>query len=218
MGMTSEQLEALKNQHVDVAQLLYFGQEFKGKVEDYTDGEVKKVTDSIGTVPTDSTVMGEIAKAQNAATYDDTEVRGLISDNADAIAAHKELVDGVVTTLVGSDADKSVRTIANEELAAQLIPESAKESLDTLEEIAAWIQAHPDDASAMNLEIETLKGTGEGSVSKAIADATANMVETDDIADVVRTADIADVVRTSDISFATKADMDAIIAEIFPTA
>ena len=66
-------------------------------------------------------------------------------------------VHGKVNTLIGSDAAKSVRTIANEELAAQLIPASAKESLDTLQEIAAWIQSHPDDASAMNQAITDLQ-------------------------------------------------------------
>ena len=66
-------------------------------------------------------------------------------------------VQGKVNTLIGSDAAKSVRTIANEELAAQLIPASAKESLDTLQEIAAWIQSHPDDASAMNQAITDLQ-------------------------------------------------------------
>lgn len=64
--------------------------------------------------------------------------------------------EGKITTLIGSDANKSVRAIANEELAAQLIPGSAKESLDTLGEIAAWIQQHPDDASAMNKKITDL--------------------------------------------------------------
>lgn len=66
-------------------------------------------------------------------------------------------VEDNVTTLVGEDAGKSARTIANEELTKQLIPESAKESLDTLQEIAAWIQKHPDDASAMNAAIDALK-------------------------------------------------------------
>ena len=69
--------------------------------------------------------------------------------------------EGKLTTLIGTDTGKSVRTIANEELVAQLIPETAKASLDTLQEIAAWIQAHPDDASAMNTRItdlETLVG------------------------------------------------------------
>lgn len=66
-------------------------------------------------------------------------------------------VSGKVTTLIGSDTAKSVRTIANEELAAQLIPASAKEALDTLGEIAAWIQQHPDDAAAMNQAITALQ-------------------------------------------------------------
>ena len=63
-----------------------------------------------------------------------------------------------VTTLIGEDSGKTVRTIANEELAAQLIPSEAQESLDTLTEIAAWIQSHPEDASEMNKRIGDLEG------------------------------------------------------------
>ena len=65
------------------------------------------------------------------------------------------------------DAGKSVRTIANEELAAQLLPASAKESLDTLQEIAAWIQSHPDDAAELNRLLAGLGTTGEGTSAKA---------------------------------------------------
>jgi hypothetical protein len=65
--------------------------------------------------------------------------------------------EGKVDTLIGSDASKSVRAIAAEEIAAQLIPSDAKDALNTLEEIAAWIQDHPDDASAMSAAIEALK-------------------------------------------------------------
>lgn len=67
-----------------------------------------------------------------------------------------------VDTLIGSDAGKSARTIANEELAKQLIPEDAQESLNTLAEIAAWIQEHPDDASAMNAAITKLNEIAAG--------------------------------------------------------
>lgn len=67
-----------------------------------------------------------------------------------------------VDTLIGTDTGKSVRTIANEELAAQLIPEGAQESLDTLTEIARWIQDHPDDAAAMNTAIAKLNGIVAG--------------------------------------------------------
>lgn len=68
-----------------------------------------------------------------------------------------EAVSSKVVTLEGDDTGKSVRTIANEELAKQLIPENAKESMDTLEELAAWLQAHPDDAAKMNEAITTLQ-------------------------------------------------------------
>ena len=138
--------------------------------DETTAGSVKKavkdasdtINAKIGTVAEGKTVVQMIEDAKTASTYDDTEIRGLIQDNADAIEAHKTAIDSKVTTLVGTDTDKSVRTIANEELAAQLIPESAKESLNTLEEIASWIQNHPDDASAMNAAItalQTLVGT-----------------------------------------------------------
>ena len=77
--------------------------------------------------------------------------------DADALEGRMDVAEGKLTTLIGEDADKSIRTIANEELAAQLIGEGAKESLDTLQEIAAWIQSHPDDASAMNDAIVALQ-------------------------------------------------------------
>lgn len=64
---------------------------------------------------------------------------------------------GAVTTLVGDDTNKSARTIANEELAKQLIPDAAKESMDTLEELATWIHSHPDDATAINRELKAVK-------------------------------------------------------------
>ncbi len=69
------------------------------------------------------------------------------------IFADKDLVD----TLIGSDTGKSVRTIAAEELAAKLIPENAAAARDTLEEIAAWIQSHPEDAATMNAAISALQ-------------------------------------------------------------
>lgn len=78
-----------------------------------------------------------------------------------AVLAAKAAKDDV-DTLIGSDTGKSVRTIANEELAAQLIPEGAQESLDTLTEIANWIQEHPDDASAMNTAITKLNSIVAG--------------------------------------------------------
>ena len=131
--------------------------------EDYVDEAVKGVQDQIDAL--DNTYAT------------DTQL-------ADAVKVEKERAEGVeselsgkLTTLIGDDTGKSARTIANEELAAQLVPESAKESLDTLAEIAAWIQSHPDDASAMNEAITALQNqlngidAGTGTVKKYVDDA-----------------------------------------------
>jgi len=66
-------------------------------------------------------------------------------------------LEGKVNALVGSDTAKSARVIAREEIAAQLIPEEAQEALDTLREIADWIQSHPSEATAMNTAILNLQ-------------------------------------------------------------
>lgn len=116
---------------------------------------------------------------KDAKDYTDAEVKK-VSDAESALEARVTTAEGKITTLIGDDADKSVRTIANEELAAQLIPEGAKEALDTLQEIAAWIQSHPDDASAMNKAIEDLTklvGTlPEGVTATTIAGYVAELV------------------------------------------
>lgn len=81
-----------------------------------------------------------------------------------------------VDTLIGADTGKSARTIAAEELAAQLIPANAQDALNTLTEIAAWIQNHPGDASAMNAAITALQNkvdTGDQTVSAYVAAAIA---------------------------------------------
>lgn len=96
---------------------------------------------------------------------------------AEAAQADVDEVAGKVNTLIGTDAGKSARTIANEELAKQLIPENAAESLNELTEIAAWIQSHPGDAAAMNAAIQALQkqlngiAAGEGTVKKYVDDA-----------------------------------------------
>lgn len=137
-----------------------------GSAASKAQGDVDALAGKVGTVPEGQTVMGIINNIQENA-YDDTELRGLIGDNAEAISGHGERITALethstnyeakVNTLIGEDANKSARTIANEELAKQLIAEGAQESLDTLAEIAQWIQDHPGDAAAMNKSIEDLE-------------------------------------------------------------
>ena len=140
--------------------------------------KVTEVDGKLTAVEAEIEVSNEINAAKSAleakigTVAEGKTLAGLVAENAAAIEAHKSAVDAKVTTLVGEDADKSVRTIANEELAAQLIPENAKESLNTLGEIAAWIQSHPDDASAMNAAITALQAkVGDTSVSAQIESA-----------------------------------------------
>jgi len=144
------------------------------------------INNKIGTVTNGKTVVQMIADAQTAATYNDTQVKAGIKAIADDYlkAADKQELQGNINaekgridTLVGTDTGKSARTIANEELAKQLIPTDAQDSLDTLAEIAAWIQDHPEDASAMNDAINALKNqlagipSGWGSVMGYVDDA-----------------------------------------------
>ena len=113
-------------------------------------------------------------KTHTHAIADVTGLQDALDGKADdgditALDGRVTTAEGKLTTLIGTDTGKSVRTIANEELVAQLIPETAKESLDTLQEIAAWIQAHPNDASAMNTRITDLETlVGDDSVSTQI--------------------------------------------------
>lgn len=104
----------------------------------------------------DVTVKGLAALAYKAQVSEadlDTALRAVLNGKASATD---------LATLVGSDTGKSARTIANEELAKQLIPEGAQESLDTLTEIAQWIQDHPDDAAAMNTALGKLQAIVDG--------------------------------------------------------
>lgn len=155
---------------VESLEKLFTGTE--GGVQDIVTGEIAKlggeatgegtyvdvkVTTAGGQV-TGVVVTEDFTAITDAITAEAERADAAEKANADAIAAEKARID----ILVGAkdeegnfvDAGKSVRTIANEELAAQLIGENADEALDTLKEIADWIQQHPEDAAAMNTAIE----------------------------------------------------------------
>lgn len=74
-----------------------------------------------------------------------------------------------VTTLVGDDADKSVREIATEIVAT--VVDGAPEAFDTLKEISTWILEHPaiSDITQMQTDVAKLKET--------VGDATSGLVK-----------------------------------------
>lgn len=127
--------------------------------------------------PITATQVGERDTAVKNELLGSSTGEGVVSTitgaSAQAIAAHTAANGaqttatealGKANTLIGgeSDKNKSVRTIAGEELAAQLIPSTAKEALDTLQEIAAWIQEHPDDAAKFNTLLSGLGTAADG--------------------------------------------------------
>lgn len=146
---------------------------------DKAQGEVDALETLVGTLPEDAgvaTVIAYVDKKTEGMASDtllkqlqttvgqhttdisglkqkDTALQGAVDKAQGAATANKATID----QLVGADKGKSVRAIANEELVAQLIPETADETLNTLKEIADWIQKHPNDAAAMNSAIEKLK-------------------------------------------------------------
>ena len=93
-----------------------------------------------------TTLSGKVGENVAAIQTESARAQAAEKANADAI----KVLNGYVSEDSKGDTGKSVRTIANEELVKQLIPENASESLNTLQEIAAWIQEHPEDAAAMN--------------------------------------------------------------------
>lgn len=145
--------------------------------------------------------IGDFLKSADAAsTYatitDLDAVEETVADHGERLGA----AEGKLTTLIGSDADKSVRTIANEELAKQLIADGAAESLDTLQEIAQWIQDHPGDAAEMNEKIAALEGT--------LGDETTGLVK-----DVADNAAAIDTLEGASHTHENKAVLDGITAE-----
>jgi hypothetical protein len=58
--------------------------------------------------------------------------------------------------LVGEDTNSSIREITIDVLTETLVADDAQEAYDTLEEMSAWLQAHPTNAADMNNKINKL--------------------------------------------------------------
>ncbi len=150
-GATYTTAEDVDKKITDKVGELKIGEETFSTVKEYLDKKTEGITsDASLTELTGRVTTAEEAidalEAKVGTIPEGSNIAGMISDTKDK-----------VDTLIGADANKSVRDIATEQLAAQLIPENAKESLDTLQEISVWIQSHPDDAAAMNKAISDLE-------------------------------------------------------------
>lgn len=63
-------------------------------------------------------------------------------------------LEGIIDGLIGTDTDKSIRAIAIEVLVEQLLADGNTENFETLQQLAAWLADHPEEAAEMNLAIQ----------------------------------------------------------------
>ena len=147
------------------------GEDAAAAVTTLKNGEVKANADAItainnkiGTIPDGKTV----AQAIEDAKADDTAVKGLIKNNEDAIG----VLNGGDT--VNGSVAKSVKDAIND-FATKM---SEDGTVNTFKELVDYVAAHGSeytdaiaDIAANKSAIDTLNGTGTGSVSKAVNDA-----------------------------------------------
>jgi hypothetical protein len=150
--------------------------------------EVSKVNTKVETNIGDIQTLKGRVDALEAGTYDDTEIRGLIKDNADAITENAEAIAenaGAILILNG-DAE-TAGSVANTatQIAASKVAEivaNADADFDTLKEIADWILNDTTGAADMANDIATLQGlVGDTAVATQIADAIATALKVDGV-------------------------------------
>ena len=103
----------------------------------------------IGVITEGKTLVEMIADAKSEASYDDTAIKALIQGNTDKIA----ILNGDAST------EGSVIAIANAQAKVEVaaIVGAAPEAMDTLEEVANWIDNDESGAAAMAADIAANK-------------------------------------------------------------
>ena len=157
-----------------------------GKVAEEVARVENKVTTAEGKI---TTLEGKVA-ALEAGTYDDTEVRGLIADNATAIATNKTAHEANAAAIAllndGAEVKGSVANTAAAAAAAKVaeVVADADADFDTLKEIADWILNDTTGAADMANDIAALQDKMEGiesTVVAAIADAVNGALKVDGV-------------------------------------
>ena len=173
--------------------------------EVYTKSEINAIT---GEVASDTTLVQMIADAKSEATYDDSEVRGLIGNNASAISAiynnNGETKTGVLVTeiarvekLISDEASRAsgiesaldTRLDTVEAFWAEALRDGdEKNVVDTLKEIQEYIASDETGASAMAASIKS-NSDAIAAIYKVAEDGTASGTLVTEIARVEGKAD-----------------------------
>lgn len=92
---------------------------------------------------------------------------GVVSD-LEALTTKVNTLDSNLTKVIGSDINKSMRSVASEVAATEVakIVDNAPEAFDTLKEIAAWIQGSDSSATDMLADITALNNAVFGTEEK----------------------------------------------------
>ena len=176
---------------------------------------VNTLSDKVGTIPADKTIVQMIADAQNAATYNDSAVKASIKTNTDAIAKLNgtDTVEGsVAKTVKDAVAAEQTRAESKEQANATAI-DGVKSRVDAF--LAA---AEVGDAAVDTLkEIQTYITTQGSAADQMVKDIAANKKEVEDEATRAKAAEKANAdaiaAETTRSKTAEKANADAIAAE-----
>lgn len=144
---------------------------------------VNTLSDKVGTIPADKTIVQMIADAQKAATYDDSVVKASIKTNTDAIAKLNgiDTVEGsVAKTVKDAVAAEQTRAEGKEQANATAIAgvksrvdaflaaaEVGDAAVDTLKEIQTYITTHGSAADQMVKDIAANKKAVEDEATRA---------------------------------------------------
>lgn len=187
---------------------------------------VNTLSDKVGTIPADKTIVQMIADAQSAATYNDSAVKASIKTNTDAIAKLNgvDTVEGsVAKTVKDAVAAEQTRAEGKEQANATAIAgvksrvdaflaaaEVGDAAVDTLKEIQTYITTHGSAADQMVKDIAANKKAVEDEATRAKAAEGTNATA---ISDEATRAKAAEKVNADAIAELKKADYAGITSE-----
>lgn len=191
---------------------------------------VNTLSDKVGTIPADKTIVQMIADAQKAATYDDSVVKASIKTNTDAIAKLNgiDTVEGsVAKTVKDAVAAEQTRAEGKEQANATAIAgvksrvdaflaaaEVGDAAVDTLKEIQTYITTHGSAADQMVKDIAANKKAVEDEATRAKTAEGTNATAISDEATRAKAAEKVNAdaiaVETTRAETAEKANADAI--------
>lgn len=176
---------------------------------------VNTLSNKVGTIPADKTIVQMIADAQNAATYNDSAVKASIKTNTDAIAKLNS-----ADTVEGSVAKAVKDAVAAEQTRAESKEQANATAIDGVKSrVDAFLAAaEVGDAAVDTLkEIQTYITTHGSAADQMVKDIAANKKAVEDEATRAKTAEGTNATAISDeatrAKAAEKANADAIAAE-----